>query len=159
MDEKEQKTIFFVEDILDKKIENGKTKYLVKWENSWQREENLFCSELVDEYEERCSRAMKRKNCEPDNTNEPVSKRPNHHEGYDEISQIKSSIKNIENILSNLSKDLKTRTVTTSTPIPAPPPPPPPPGPAVGLIVPKKILESRTSQQTNLLNELSNVFR
>lgn len=62
MGEKEPKTIFFVENILDKKIENGKTQYLVKWENSWQREENLYCSELVEEYEERCSRAMTRKN-------------------------------------------------------------------------------------------------
>lgn len=99
--------------------------------------------------------------CETDNTNEPASKRPKHHEGYNKISQIRSSIKNIENILSNLSKDLMTRTVPTltSTSTPAPPPLPPPPCPPVGLIVPKKILESRTSQQTNLLNELSNVFR
>lgn len=103
---------------------------------------------------------MKRKNSEIDNTNEPASKRPKHHESFNEISQINSSIKNIENILSNLSEDLKTRTVPTLTSTPTPPPPPPPPPvPPVGLIVPKKILESRTSQQTNLLNELSNVFR
>lgn len=43
--------------ILDKRINNGKVKYLIKWneysedEKSWEPEENYFCDELLKEYE------------------------------------------------------------------------------------------------------------
>ncbi|RWS05468.1 Chromobox protein-like protein [Dinothrombium tinctorium] len=48
-----------VERVVEKKKQNGKTFYLLKWkgyseeENTWEPEENVTCSELLKEFEER----------------------------------------------------------------------------------------------------------
>ena len=48
--------IFTAEKILDKKIENGKVKYLVKWlsypvkDSTWEKEENILDHTLIDDF-------------------------------------------------------------------------------------------------------------
>lgn len=51
------KAFFYVERILDKRTENGKTFYLIKWigydspeDNSWEPEENLDCEQVVNAF-------------------------------------------------------------------------------------------------------------
>lgn len=52
-------SVYSVEKVLDKKVENGRTFYLIKWlnysdeHNSWEPKKNLqICPELIEEYEE-----------------------------------------------------------------------------------------------------------
>lgn len=143
-----KKNVFEVESILDRKKESGKVKYLVKWANSWESEKNIS-PVLIAEYREREQSGLKRK---ADETVETVPKRYKKDENTldiaDDISKIKSSIKNIENLLKS---GVKTG--------PSPPPPPPPPAP-IGLIEPKKLLKTlQNPQQASLINELNNMFR
>lgn len=55
--------VYMVEKIVKKRIINGKTQYLIKWENyankynSWEPKENLLCPELIKSYEEELSKA------------------------------------------------------------------------------------------------------
>lgn len=140
-----KKNIFEMESILDRKKESGKVKYLVKWANSWESEKNIS-PVLIAEYCEREQSGLKRK---ADETVGSVPKRCKKDENTlviaDDISEIKSSIRNIENLLKS--------SVKTG------PPPPPPPAP-IGLIEPKKLLETlKTPQQASLINELNNMFR
>jgi len=50
-------TIYYVESILDKKMEDGKVRYLLKWEGygvedaSWEDEENCLCPDLIQQFE------------------------------------------------------------------------------------------------------------
>lgn len=141
-----KKNVFEVESILDRKKESGKVKYLVKWANSWESEKNIS-PVLIAEYCEREQSGLKRK---ADETFESVPKRCKKDENTldiaEDISKIKSSIRNIENLLKS---GVKT----------GPPPPPPPPAP-IGLIEPKKLLKTlQNPQQASLINELNNMFR
>lgn len=141
------KNVFEVESILDRKKENGKVKYLVKWANSWESERNISPASIA-EYCEREQSGLKRK---ADETVESVPKRCKKDENTldiaDDISKIKSSIMNIENLLKSGVKA-------------GPPPPPPPPAAPIGLIEPKKLLKSlQNPQQESLINELNNMFR
>lgn len=49
--------IYTVEKIVSSRIKNGKKQYYVKWEgyssdqNTWEDEKNIFCKNLIDEYE------------------------------------------------------------------------------------------------------------
>lgn len=62
----EEEEEYLVEAILDKRKSNGKTEYLVKWENydhsqnTWEPTDNLNCASLIAAYEE--NEANKRKN-------------------------------------------------------------------------------------------------
>lgn len=53
-----EEEVYSVEKITEKKIENGKVFYFLKWhgysdsENTWEPEENLNCPELIERYEE-----------------------------------------------------------------------------------------------------------
>ncbi len=50
--------VFIVEKVINKKVENGKIYYLLKWKhypdsaNTWEPVENLNCHDLVLEYEQ-----------------------------------------------------------------------------------------------------------
>lgn len=64
-DEEEEE--YFVEAILDKKVMNGQVKYLVKWKgygddaNSWEKEENMNCEELIREFERKLKKTKSHK--------------------------------------------------------------------------------------------------
>lgn len=81
-----------VEDILDAKIENGKKKFLVKWEgysedvNQWVDEEDLSDPQMILEYEDKLKRQLlKRKNIEA--TESTLTKR----QKIEEVSTILAS--------------------------------------------------------------------
>lgn len=50
---------FTVEKILDKRMKNGKTEYLIKWEgypdseNTWEPQDNLDCPDIISGFEEK----------------------------------------------------------------------------------------------------------
>ena len=51
--------IFVVERILNRRVvQNGKVEYLIKWfgyepiDATWEPEENIFCRDLIDEFEQ-----------------------------------------------------------------------------------------------------------
>jgi len=58
---------YTVEKILDKRVRNGKIEYYLKWkdydddENTWEREENLKCPDLIKEFEVRFEERQRRK--------------------------------------------------------------------------------------------------
>jgi len=58
--------IYIVEKIMDKKVENGKTIYFLKWQgygpqyDTWEPVENLDCDELIEEFEKEWSEKQKR---------------------------------------------------------------------------------------------------
>lgn len=50
--------IYVVEKILDRRqLDNGQVEYLIKWfgydrvDATWEPEENVFCKDLIDQYE------------------------------------------------------------------------------------------------------------
>ena len=53
---------YVVEKVLKKRIRNGHVEYLLKWkdypdsENTWEREENVFCVDLLLEFQARCEK-------------------------------------------------------------------------------------------------------
>lgn len=59
--------IYDVEKILNKKVVDGKTYYLLKWQDypesdsSWEVDTNVLCSELIEDYENRERQHLKRK--------------------------------------------------------------------------------------------------
>ncbi|KAH7711849.1 heterochromatin protein 1 alpha [Aphelenchoides avenae] len=55
--------VFAVEKILDKRVVNGKLEYKIRWmgfggpeDDTWEPEENLDCSELIQAYDRRQER-------------------------------------------------------------------------------------------------------
>lgn len=77
--------VYDVENILKKKIVNGKKFYLVKWENfpesesTWEVASNIFSSELVDDFERRERRKLKRKFSYKDEADVIAPKRKKEH--------------------------------------------------------------------------------
>jgi len=63
--EVEEEEEYVVEKIINKKIQNGKTLYFLKWkgyddvDNTWEPEENLDCPEMIREFEENYSKKEK----------------------------------------------------------------------------------------------------
>lgn len=59
---------YFVEKIIDKRIKKKKVEYFLKWkgysakDNSWEPKENLYCLDLIDEFEENLKQKKKEKN-------------------------------------------------------------------------------------------------
>ena len=53
------KKVYSMEEILDKRIKNGKTEYLISWEgygpkeNSWEPESNIYCPVMLKDFEEK----------------------------------------------------------------------------------------------------------
>lgn len=58
---------YIVEKILNKRIVDGRTQYLLKWngysnaENSWEPVENLACSDLIADFEGRLKKRIRKK--------------------------------------------------------------------------------------------------
>lgn len=77
--------VFEVDAIMAKRIVNGKTQFLVKWKNypesanTWERESNIFSSELIAEFESREYQKRKRK-IDESIASEPITKRPRNQE-------------------------------------------------------------------------------
>ncbi|XP_067932454.1 chromobox protein homolog 1-like [Watersipora subatra] len=65
--EEEEEEEFVVEKVVNRRTKHGKTEYLLKWknyddsENTWEPEDNLDCSELIAEYEEKRRREEEKK--------------------------------------------------------------------------------------------------
>lgn len=59
--------IYEVEKILNKKVVDGKTYYLLKWQDylesdsTWEVDTNVLCSELIEDFENRKQQQLKRK--------------------------------------------------------------------------------------------------
>ena len=51
--------VYSMEEILDKRINNGKAEYLISWEgygpkeNSWEPESNIYCPVMLKNFEEK----------------------------------------------------------------------------------------------------------
>jgi len=62
----EQEEEYSVETILDKRIRNGKVEYLLKWygysdlENTWEPAKNLYCEDLIIDFEEKLKQEKKK---------------------------------------------------------------------------------------------------
>lgn len=64
--------VYAVEAIVDGRVRKGRRQYLVKWEgyskihNTWEDEENIFCKELIEEFEaQRAGAAARRRGRKP----------------------------------------------------------------------------------------------
>lgn len=59
--------LYDVEKILNKKVVDGKTYYLLKWQDysesdsTWEVDTNVLCPELIDDFESRERQQLKRK--------------------------------------------------------------------------------------------------
>ena len=53
------KKVYSMEEILEKRINNGKAEYLISWEgygpkeNSWEPESNIYCPVMLKEFEKK----------------------------------------------------------------------------------------------------------
>lgn len=75
--------IYDVEKILNKKVVNGKTYYLLKWQNypesdsTWEVDTDVLCPELIEDFENRERQHLKRKIVEKADTIQPKRKKEN----------------------------------------------------------------------------------
>ncbi|KAK1348973.1 chromo domain-containing protein [Hamiltosporidium tvaerminnensis] len=114
----EDENVYSVEKIMDTRKFKGKKQYLIKWDgysdehNTWEYAKDIFCKDLIDEFESRCEKELEAKKVlQTQITSSPIKEKARPRRSAS--SSISEASKMDENVVNKKKKSSKDEGITT----------------------------------------------